>query len=172
MVEKVKVLDIGYGKTRYTGIYKSNEDITYLDKEKLPHVDILCDINKNKIPLKDNQFDLIYIRDVLHHVDNIIEALEECHRILKKGGKIIINVPHYTSFNAYRDMLAKHFMTRFSMDYFKKDNKLNFYTKARFNVKCILKPSGYGKILPRFIRNRLCFILNGLIDEIIFELEK
>ena len=46
-----------------------------------------------KIPYDDKMFDCIFIILTLHHVDNIIEVLEECHRILKDDG-IIVLVEH------------------------------------------------------------------------------
>ncbi len=170
--KKIKVLEIGYGKSQYIGIYngKENEEVIHLDKINLPHVDVVCDVDKKKIPFSSNKFDGVYIIDVLHHIDNVIHVIEECHRVLKPKGKLLINSPHYTSFNAYRDLMAKHFFTRFSMDYFKKDNKLNFYSKARFKISCTLKPSGIGKFIPSFIRNKVCLFVNGLIDEVCFDM--
>ena len=165
---KIKVLEIGSGKNYYVG--KENEEVIHLDKIRLPHVEVVCDVNKEKLPFNADSFDCVYMDNVLHLLDDTIKIIEECYRVLKPGGKLIIKVPHYSSFNAYRDLLAKHHFTRFSMDYFKKDNSLNFYSNARFKVEYELKPSGVGKFLPQFIRNKLCFFINGLIDEILFEM--
>lgn len=42
------------------------------------------------IPLKTNSFDYVFCIDVLQHVPDIKKAIEELHRILKRGGKLII----------------------------------------------------------------------------------
>ncbi len=167
-IKKIKVLEIGAGKDCYAN--KGDEEVIHLDRVRLPHVEVVCDVNKEKLPFNADSFDSIYMDNVLHLLDDTIKIVEECYRVLKPEGKLIITVPHYSSFNAYRDLLVKHHFTRFSMDYFKKDNNLNFYSNARFKVKYELKPSGIGKFLPSFIRDKLCFFINGLIDEICFEM--
>jgi ubiquinone/menaquinone biosynthesis C-methylase UbiE len=50
-----------------------------------------------KIPYKDNQFDYVFVHDVLHHADEPkhrelkhLQALKELMRVCKKGGDVII----------------------------------------------------------------------------------
>lgn len=50
--------------------------------------------NAEKMPWKDNSFHLIYHQGVLEHFKNPKKFLTEHHRVLKKGGVIIIDVPH------------------------------------------------------------------------------
>ena len=45
------------------------------------------------IPYKDDYFDLILCNHVLEHVPKDIEAMMERFRVLKKGGKAILQVP-------------------------------------------------------------------------------
>ena len=47
------------------------------------------------MPFEDEYFDFIMCNHVLEHVDDDIKALEEIKRVLKKGGKGIIQVPFY-----------------------------------------------------------------------------
>jgi hypothetical protein len=46
----------------------------------------------------------------------------------------------------------------------------NYYTPARFEIKYKMLPSGVGKYIPAFIRNKLSFFIIGLIDKIQFEM--
>lgn len=56
----------------------------------------------NQLPL--NHFDAIYLGDVLEHFTNPIEALEDMHKILKKGGYVFAEVP--TTLNLISSRLA------------------------------------------------------------------
>lgn len=46
----------------------------------------LLNVYGESIPLESNSIDLIYCRQVLHHVKNIKIVLAECARVLKNGG--------------------------------------------------------------------------------------
>ncbi len=56
----------------------------------------------------DNHFDFVYAANVLHHVD-LIPSLEEIHRVLKPGGKLISWDPldHNPVINVYRRMAGE-----------------------------------------------------------------
>lgn len=41
------------------------------------------------LPFEDDTFDLVYLRQVLHHADNLQLLCNEVHRVLKKGGLFI-----------------------------------------------------------------------------------
>ena len=43
--------------------------------------------------LEDQSYDFVICNHVLEHVSNDIKAIEEIYRILKKGGRAIIQVP-------------------------------------------------------------------------------
>ncbi len=46
------------------------------------------------LPLKDSSCDLVYIRQVLHHVPNLHRLLAECHRVLRQGGMLVATREH------------------------------------------------------------------------------
>lgn len=46
-------------------------------------------------PFSDNTFDTIIMNDAMEHVDDPPGTLNECYRILKKGGKLYVNFPPY-----------------------------------------------------------------------------
>lgn len=61
---------------------------------------------------KDNSFDLVFLLEVLEHLDYPDKALEEIHRILKPGGVLILGVPRepiWRSLNMARGKYLKDF---------------------------------------------------------------
>jgi len=48
-----------------------------------------------KMDFPDNSFDTIIMNDAMEHVDEPEKVLEECARVLKKGGKLFVNFPPY-----------------------------------------------------------------------------
>ncbi|MCB0339047.1 MAG: class I SAM-dependent methyltransferase, partial [Bdellovibrionales bacterium] len=51
-------------------------------------------IDGQKLPYVDDQFDLVVIVDFLEHIDTDRKCVEEISRILKPGAELIINVPN------------------------------------------------------------------------------
>lgn len=101
---KGKILDAGCGDG---GLAK--EIVVRFNKAKVYGVDIskegcklarkycvetkVTDLNK-RIPYPDNYFDFIISQEVLEHIIDTDRYFEEFHRVLKKGGKVIITTPN------------------------------------------------------------------------------
>lgn len=87
--EGKKVLDVGcsYNKRSvYASSYKS------LDINPNTDPNFVLDICQ-KTPLRSNSFDIILGLGLLEHVESPEKAVKEMVRLLKKGGKIYLNVP-------------------------------------------------------------------------------
>ena len=120
-----KVLDIGYAATggeTMTGI-----DVTGLDIDT-PGYDGL------HIPYDDETFDTVYSSHMLEHMHDDIAGLREQYRVVKKGGYIIVVVPHQWLYEK-KDALP----SRFNGDH------KRFYTPATLlaNVEKALEPNTY-----------------------------
>ncbi|WP_264531796.1 class I SAM-dependent methyltransferase [Flavobacterium sp. N502540] len=105
-----------------------------LDVSQLPGVDVVCDIEKNKLPFEDNFFEYILCNDVLEHVE-YVKVLKEIHRILKPGGIVEIRVPHFTSSNNFIDPTHKKMFSFRTFSFFI-DNiryKRNYYFDFKFS---------------------------------------
>ena len=96
---KDKILDAGCGEGRFSKYFIGDErDITSMDFSEEYVRLAKKNVGKGKfvvgsvteIPFKDNSFDCIFSVDVLQHVPDLKKALSEFHRVLKKGGKLII----------------------------------------------------------------------------------
>lgn len=55
------------------------------------------DINNNKLPYDDNFFDAIYTKSLIEHLSEHEFFFNECKRILKKNGVLIIYTPDWES---------------------------------------------------------------------------
>lgn len=73
---------------------QNNLDYTTGDLES-PLADLHFDLHK--IPLEDNQYDVIFCNHVMEHVDNDIQCMQELLRIMKPGGWGILQVPMDTT---------------------------------------------------------------------------
>jgi SAM-dependent methyltransferase len=61
----------------------------------------------NALPLESAQYDWVLCLDVLEHLLSPDTALREAHRLLKPGGKLLINVPnHFTLTGRLRMLLG------------------------------------------------------------------
>ena len=55
----------------------------------------IADLNK-EIPFKDSEFDVIFCSEVVEHLPIISVFLEECGRVLKKGGTLLLTTDNPT----------------------------------------------------------------------------
>ncbi|MDD4882945.1 class I SAM-dependent methyltransferase [Sulfuricurvum sp.] len=106
-----KVVELGCGESR-----KFNSSIT-VDAVKLPGVDIVHDLNEG-LPFSDDSIDEIHSYHFLEHVNDLQFVLTEIHRVLKKGGKNIGTVPHFSNPHFYSDFTHKNFFGLYTFAYF------------------------------------------------------
>jgi SAM-dependent methyltransferase len=93
------LIDLGCGKVPLYGVYKDYvENSICVDWDntlnKNPFIDYHCDLNQ-RLPFGDKQFDTILLSDVLEHISEPEKLWLEIARIIKPGGKLIMNVPFF-----------------------------------------------------------------------------
>ncbi len=72
--------------------FRNSEIIQYTTTDlNSPLADVLADICN--LPFKDNEFDFILCNHVLEHIDDDFKAMQEIHRVLKPGGRAILQIP-------------------------------------------------------------------------------
>jgi SAM-dependent methyltransferase len=72
--------------------------------DKRCKADLYFNINELNFPFKDGEFDYIFFNHVIEHLSpetDIVELLKELNRILKVGGILELNCPHYSGWNAF-----------------------------------------------------------------------
>ena len=141
----MKVLDVGCGERKKQ---VPGAEVIGVDSVSLPGVDVVHNLNVFPWPFKDDEFDTIICDDVLEHLDDTVKAVQELHRISKKGGIIKIAVPHFTSDNYYTDITHKRAFTSRSFDFFDPRRKEvhQYYSKTKFYVS--KKIIGFSEIMP------------------------
>lgn len=143
----MKILHIGCGSTKLKGSMG-------LDIDPRSDADVIHDLEKFPYPFKDNSFDEVFAEHVMEHLDNIPHVMEELHRILKKGGKVIIHGPHFSSVDMFTDPTHRHFMTSRTFDYFCKNSPFFdwHYSKTEFKKrKVTLGPPNPTNLMVKII---------------------
>jgi ubiquinone/menaquinone biosynthesis C-methylase UbiE len=93
-----KVLDIGCRTGEVTRFFSYWNDVTGIDfipefieqAKKLKGNYFVFDVDNNVLPFQDKSFDVVFCGETLEHIHNRNNLMQECHRILKDDGKIII----------------------------------------------------------------------------------
>ena len=157
---KGKLIDIGCGRMRASQVLGSQiseyvgvdhpSTVRMYPSDKRPH--LLCDASE--IPVANNSFDTALMLAVIEHLDKPKEALDECFRILKKDGILIMTIPF---------MYPIH------------DAPYDFYRYTPFAIDKMLKKSGFkiiklyaqGGFLEFWLLSLICFLLTSIRDHLI-----
>ncbi len=99
--EDKKVLDVGCGIGMFLKKFrKLNAEVYGIDvdcekvkeaKKKFKNVKIAP---SEKLPFRKDTFDIVWLHEVLEHVENDAKTLEECFRVLRPSGKLVIFAPN------------------------------------------------------------------------------
>lgn len=123
------ILELGAGRTR------SGPGVVTLDRAASTTPDVLHDINVVPWPLATSSFDVIRCYDVVEHLDDLLTAMQEIHRVGVAGARVEITTPHYSSANSWTDPTHRQHLGFRSFDYFTDGHALNFYGEARFEMR-------------------------------------
>jgi SAM-dependent methyltransferase len=100
------ILDVGCGDKPFKKLFKSSKYVG-VDFDSKSKADYIIDLNKEKLPFKDNSFDCVIMSETLEHIFNIEHVIIESKRVLKKEGYIFISSPfifpeHGVPYDFYR----------------------------------------------------------------------
>jgi len=119
-----KILEIGSGIGNISRFFfEANTDITLSDIRP-----VYCDILSNKFKGKEvvqldlthpsfatlyaahlERYDSVFALNVVEHIQNDSLAIENCNKLLKQGGKLVILVPAYAGLYNRFDKELEHF---------------------------------------------------------------
>ncbi len=124
-----RVLDVGCGEYKISGAIG-------IDRRNWPNVDVVHDLNCYPWPFPDDSFDRIVCRHSLPHLDDVVRAMDELHRIARPGATVEVVTPHFTSDNCFTDPTTRAFFGHRSMDYFCVDRPLKYrYSDRQFRLR-------------------------------------
>ena len=167
-----RTLDVGCGINKYPGSIG-------IDRNPDSRADVLCDLDHMPYPFADNSFDQLRAIHVIEHLSDVIRSMEEFHRLVRPGGRVRIETPHYTDFSSFCDPTHRWHLNSFSLRYFGEDNAgYGYYSSVRFDeisvrVKLLALWRWLGFELavnawPRFRRfweYYLCYVVRGKVIE-------
>jgi SAM-dependent methyltransferase len=173
---KYSILDVGCGIRKYPGSIG-------IDLNPSTAADVICDLDRFPYPFADRTFDRLRAIHVIEHLTDVIGTMEEFHRLVRPGGRVRIETPHYTDFSSFCDPTHRHHLNSFSFRYFgTKDAGFGYYTAAKFReisirirLLSVWKWLGFEllvNVFPRFRRfweHYLCYVIRGKSMEFEFE---
>jgi SAM-dependent methyltransferase len=91
------MMDFGCGLKSYRNLFSNVEKYIGVDIKNEGHshekedIDVYYD--GHHIPFNDGYFDSVFCSEVIEHVFNLSEILQEINRVMKPGAKILLTVP-------------------------------------------------------------------------------
>lgn len=172
-----KILDVGCGVKKYPGAVG-------IDRLPGTAADIVWDLDQFPWPVESGAFDQVRLIHVIEHVGDVLRTMEEIHRVLRPGGQVIMETPHYTDFSSWCDPSHRWHLNTYSFRYFGDDNAgYGYYSAVRFQevrirvkLLALWRYMGFEALVnawPRFRlfwEHYLCFVVRGKV--ITFEYEK
>jgi SAM-dependent methyltransferase len=67
-----------------------------VDLSPRTRADLLCNLDGIAYPFASGHFDAILASHILEHLGDPFAAMNECYRLLRPGGVLLIKVPHFT----------------------------------------------------------------------------
>lgn len=105
-----RVLNVGAGRAPLYVTHFSDRvtEVVNLDREELHNGNIKGDATQ--LPFADEDFDAVSFLRVLHHIPDFSRALSEAHRVLRKGGQLLLSEPpkHISSLGRITRLCPSH----------------------------------------------------------------
>lgn len=176
--KRVSILDIGCGTGilyellkdekfdfAYTGVDLSDSMIE-VGKKRYPGIDLRV-MDSENLEFANKSFDVVFMRSVLHHLPNPVQALKEMQRVSK--GTIIVSEPLRNVMTELPRWAAKKFTKHFDPEHthfstkqlkaFFKEAHIKSYKIRHFGY--LAYPWGFTDIIP-FAKVMPLFLLKGL----------
>jgi len=157
-------INLGAGK-------QIKSDFINHDISDLNGIDVVHDLDVYPWPWKDSSVDYILMQDVLEHLSDTVQPMNEINRILKNNGLIKIRVPYWNSWCAYADPTHKRYFHEHTFHFFDVNSPYyldrDYYTEGGFeiiNEALILAPGAPYFRIPKL---GLIYIRNSFLRRII-----
>lgn len=118
------------------GMLNMGEHLINVDIRRTPLVDCYADLNHYPWPFRYGWAEEIQALDVIEHLDDAYQAMEEIWRVLLPYGKVTLRLPNHAHPQAYRALDHKRYGHVESFDVFVRDTPYfqgyHYYSFARF----------------------------------------
>ncbi len=174
-----RILEVGCGQVKAPGAIgvDSNRDATAAD--------VICDLNF-PLPFADDAFAEVRAIHVIEHLNDVMKAMAEFHRVARAGGRLYLVTPHYTDFISWCDPTHRWHLNSFSFRYFDRiHGERHWYTRLELRERALhmelaraWKWLGVQWLVNHFVWFRrfwemyLCFLVRGKQMEFTFEVVK
>lgn len=175
MAAESPFLDVGCGLNKRPGAIG-------VDRNPRTAADVLADVDRGGLPFLDSTVRAVLLVHVIEHVEDVVGTLEEAHRVLEPGGRLLIETPHYSDASSFADPTHRWHLNSFSFRYFTEPGGFDYYSRCRFRqVRLQVKLLRLWRLLGfEFAVNRsrafrkfweyyLCFVVRG--KALVFEFE-
>lgn len=153
-----RILNVGCGDDTY--------GTDFIDVYPLRPAVVKCDVSREKFPYKNDTFDEVYAKCIFEHLSNQGQFLDECFRVLKKGGEIRVITDNA---NCVRYAFNPVHLGGYDRDHGNEDRHYALFTKS--HLKNHLEKAGFKSIeisyeqlySNNFVKRWLTKALEGLI---------
>ncbi len=174
-----RVLDLGCGRNKFPGSIGVD-----LNPEATA-ADVIADLNR-PLPFAADSFDELRAVHVVEHLDDVVRAVAEMHRVTRSGGRIYLATPHYSDYSSWCDPTHRWHLNSFSFFYFTSlHGQHPWYTrlvlrelKVHVELARVWKWLGIGLLVDRSVKFRrlwemyLCYLMRAKQMEFTFEVVK
>lgn len=173
-----RILDVGCGRNKTPGAIGMDRRVQ-ADYPEDCQRDIQHDLTQFPWPVADNSFDLVICQHAIEHLPDTVKTMQEFNRMLRPGGKLFIETPHFSWFEAFRHYEHCHLFTLGSFDYFFKGNS-HYRTQftpveKKIYFDDLLYALGIGFLANRFSRTyekRFAFMFPATSFSVTFQVDK
>lgn len=156
---------------------KKKEGFVGVDMYPCEAAEVICDITK-ALPFDNDAAEEIYLDNVIEHIPDIPALMKELVRVGRRGAKITLITPHFTSLSSWRDPSHLHHLSYFSFDHFQKPSVQHYIGGG---LKVMRRKLSFGggvlgltgrlifSLSPKKYEEKYCFIFRA--STLTFELE-
>jgi len=177
-------LDIGCGPFKQSGCLG-------VDLLRIPGVDVVADATA--LPFAESSIEYVHSRSTLEHIPALLTAIREFYRVCRDGATVELVLPHFSSYEYYRDPTHLRSFSIQSFDYFDRartagnalpaylpgvdleviERKLIWWDRWQFQSKSAWKRAllkaltglieGLANVKPFFCERFWCYYVGGFV---------
>jgi len=127
-------IDLGCGRRTHSGAL-------VVDSVALPGVRVAARLDGHHLPFHGDTAHTVYALNVLEHLDDLPALMAEIWRVLAPGGRLVVEVPYFSSVSAFADPTHRRWFTFTTFEHFAAPphqgwaaNRHTWFGDARFQI--------------------------------------